>query len=135
MQRLRGDNRLTEAIAERIVMLDLPAPLSVNRTRRLDRSCLPAVRKWRSKADALFLLQKRKLIASEKIDGPFEVTVIIDPASRIDLDNGIKLLIDTAREYGLVPDDSPKYLRKLTVCFGEAPEGARLVITPWTVVA
>ena len=32
----------------------------------------------------------------------------IDPASRIDLDNGIKLLIDTAREYGLVPDDSPK---------------------------
>jgi hypothetical protein len=48
----------------------------------------------------------------------------------IDLDNGTKLLINTAREYGLVPDDSPKYLTKLTVQFGEAPEGARLMITP-----
>ena len=88
---------------------------------------MPAISEWKRKADALFLLQKRRLL-SEKITGPFEATITIDPASRIDLDNGIKLLIDTARAYGLVPDDSPRFLRKLTVEFGDAPEGARLLI-------
>jgi hypothetical protein len=89
---------------------------------------MPAQRDWKRRADALFLVQKRKLLANGNISGPFEATIIIDPASRLDLDNGIKLLIDTAREYGLVPDDSPKYLRKMTVQFGEAPKGARLTL-------
>jgi Holliday junction resolvase RusA-like endonuclease len=116
-----------EATSERIVVLDLPAPLSVNRTRRIDYRSMPAICEWKRKADALFLLQKRRLL-SEKITGPFEVTIIVNEGSRQDLDNGIKVLIDTARAYGLVPDDSPRFLRKLTVEFGDAPEGARVLI-------
>ena len=76
----------------------------------------------------MFLLQKHKFAAIGSITGPFEANVVIDPMSRLDFDNGIKLLIDTAQNYGLVQDDSPKYLRKLTVQFGEAPEGARLTL-------
>ena len=126
MGKCRRVSRLKEK-HEFAVVLDLPSPLSVNHTRRIDYRSMPVQREWKRKAESLYLIQKRGL---GKISGPFEATMTIDPASRIDLDNGIKLLIDTAREYGLVPDDSPKYLRKLTVQFGEAPEGARLMITP-----
>jgi hypothetical protein len=90
---------------------------------------MPAIREWRSKADALFMMQKRKLLAGGKITGAFEATITIDPMSRLDVDNGVKLLIDTARDYGLVPDDSPKYLRRLTVEFGQTVHGARLTLT------
>ena len=130
MPRLRAKGSPTDRVPAKhkhAVVLDLPAPLSVNRTRRIDRSSMPALKDWRRKADALFLPQRRKLLAGGNITGPFEATIIINPTSRLDLDNGIKLLIDAARGYGLVPDDSPKYLRKLTVEFGEAPEGARMM--------
>jgi hypothetical protein len=42
-----------------------------------------------------------------KITGPFDATIVIDPMSRLDLDNGVKLFINTARSYDLIPDDSP----------------------------
>jgi hypothetical protein len=109
------------------MVLDLPMPLSVNRTRRIDYRSMPAQRAWKQQADNLYLMQKRGL---GKIEGPFEVQITICSSCRLDLDNGVKLLLDTARGYGLVPDDSPKYLRKITVLFGPAPEGARLLITP-----
>jgi Holliday junction resolvase RusA-like endonuclease len=90
---------------------------------------MPAQKAWRDQADALYLIQKRKIAADGQITGPFEALITICSSCRLDLDNGLKLLLDTARDYGLVPDDSPKYLRKLTVQFGEAPEGARLTLT------
>ena len=83
------------------VVLDLPAPLSVNRTRRIDYRSMPAQKEWKRKADALFLMQKRKLADGGAITGPFEALITIASSSRLDLDNGVKLLIDTARSYGL----------------------------------
>lgn len=44
-----------------MLVLDLPAPMSVNRTRRINYQSMPAQRAWKSKPDALFLLQKRSL--------------------------------------------------------------------------
>jgi Holliday junction resolvase RusA-like endonuclease len=114
------------------VVLDLPAPLSVNRTRRIDYRSMPAVHEWKRQADALFLIQKRKLRINPTIRGPFEATITISSSSRIDLDNGVKLLIDAAREYGLVPDDRPQYLRKLTVEFGQTEHGARIKLRPFS---
>ena len=37
-------------------------------------------------------------------------------------------LIDGVRRWGFVTDDSPKYLRKLVVEWGEAPEGVRVMV-------
>jgi hypothetical protein len=108
------------------VIIDLPAPMSVNRTRRINYASMPDQKAWKQQADNLYLMQKRGL---EKIEGHFEVQITICSSCRLDLDNGVKLLIDTARSYGLVPDDSPRFLRKITVMFGDAPEGARLMIT------
>jgi hypothetical protein len=56
------------ATNELAVILDLPAPLSVNRTRRIDRRSMPAQREWKRKADALFLLQKRRLLSKRSTD-------------------------------------------------------------------
>jgi Holliday junction resolvase RusA-like endonuclease len=109
------------------LVLDLPAPMSVNRTRRINYASMAAQKAWKQQADNLYLMQKRGL---EKIEGPFEVQITICSSCRLDLDNGIKHLIDAARGYGLVRDDNPTYLRKITVEFGDAPEGARLLITP-----
>jgi hypothetical protein len=44
------------------------------------------------------------------------------------LDNPLKALVDVVRRWGFVTDDSPKYLRKLVVEWGEAPEGVRVTV-------
>jgi len=111
------------------IELDLPAPLSVNRTRRVNYAALGEIAKWRTEAEALFLLVKQKL-AGRKIHGRYEAIVILNEKNRLDIDNGVKGLLDFARHVEVVGDDSPKYLRKLTVKFGIAPHGAKLILRP-----
>lgn len=111
------------------ITLDLPAPLSVNLTRRVNYAALPKIAAWRKEAEQLFLLSKRT-IGDRKIVGRFEAIVTLSEKCRLDADNGLKGLIDFARHCGLIEDDSPKYLRKLTVKFGDAPHGAKLVLRP-----
>lgn len=111
------------------IRLDLPPPLSVNATRRINFAALGRVAEWRRQADALFLTVKRQL-AGRQIFGRYEAVVILNEKNRLDIDNGVKGLLDYASHCGLVEDDSPKYLRKLTVKFGDAPHGSRLVLIP-----
>ena len=73
--------------AQHVLVLELPAPLSVNRTRRINYAAMPAQKAWKQQADNLYLMQKRGM---GKIEGPFEITIVINPASRLDLDNGLK---------------------------------------------
>lgn len=109
------------------IELHLPAPLSVNFTRRMNVAALPKIAAWRREAEALFILSKRG-IGGRKIAGRFEAIVTLNEKCRLDADNGVKGLIDFARHCGVIEDDSPKYLRKLTVMFGDAPHGAKLVL-------
>ena len=111
------------------IELHLPAPLSVNATRRVNWAALSRIAKWRKEADVLFLSVKRQL-AGRKILGRYEAIVTLNENNRLDIDNGVKGILDLARHYDLVEDDSPKYLRKLTVKFGDAPYGAKLVLRP-----
>lgn len=111
------------------IELDLPAPLSVNRTRRVDYGALKDIAQWRAEAEGYFLLIKQQL-AGRKILGRYEAIVILNEKNRLDIDNGVKGLLDFARHVEVVEDDSPKYLRKLTVKFGVAPHGARLILRP-----
>ena len=46
----------------------------------------------------------------------------------MDLDNCVKHLIDYARKIELIIDDSPKYMRRIVVDWGHAPEGVRLTL-------
>jgi hypothetical protein len=110
------------------IVINLPSPLSVNRTRRIDWKNYPLVKEWQRQADALFLLQKRSL--PPPIQGQYGITITLEDGSRIDADNTVKLLIDTIRRYRLVVDDDPKRMRHVVIEFGDV-EGCRITITRW----
>ncbi len=60
----------------------------------------------------------------QTIDGQFEAIITLrDGATRMDLDNAAKEIIDYARRIELVANDGPKHMRRLVVQWGEAPEG------------
>jgi hypothetical protein len=111
-----------------VIVLDLPAPLSVNDTRRVDWRNYPKVKAWQRQADALFLTQKRKL--GPAVAGGFEIVVTLPEGSKIDADNTIKIVIDCVRRFRLIADDSPAYMRRVVVEFGDAPTGCRVTVNP-----
>lgn len=108
-----------------MISLTLPAPLSVNRTRRIDWKTYPKVKAWLREADGLFLMQKRSLPAP--ITGPYEITITLRDGSAIDADNTCKAIIDLVRRFGLVTDDDPEHMRRVVIQFGDV-EGCRVEI-------
>ena len=110
------------------MILDLPAPLSVNRTRRLDRAALPRIEAWVRAADRLVMSQGR---LPKRISGPFSAVLTFPEGHAVDLDNSPKLVIDYLRRLELIDNDDPKHMRRLTLEFGRAPEGCRVTIMPW----
>lgn len=109
--------------------LDLPAPPSVNRTRRVDWEGARATKKWAKEADILLMAARCRVRERlpRKISTTFEATIILSERhTHIDIDNGVKAVIDYLRRVELIEDDSPKYLRRLVVEFGDAPLGCRV---------
>jgi len=114
------------------IVLDLPPPLSVNRTRRIDWRAHRVVSAWQVNADSVFLSQKRSL--PPPIVGPYELTLTLADGSRIDADNACKLVIDAVRRFRLVANDDPKHMRRLVVEFGDVT-GCRVTLRPWPAAA
>lgn len=114
------------------MILDLPAPPSVNRTRRLDFSALRIISAWKNVADAYVLSAKQREISPLKLAKipRFELHIVMSDRSRVDLDNGLKALIDYLRKIEVIEDDSPKHMRRLVVEFGNAPQGCRVTVRP-----
>lgn len=114
------------------VVLDLPVPPSVNQTRRIDNAGRGKIKRWRADADMHLLAAKcrtREPLKIRQLSGHFEMHIVIsDKLSRIDLDNHVKNLIDYCVSREFVPDDSPKYLRRLIVEWGAAISGCRITI-------
>jgi hypothetical protein len=108
--------------------LDLPFPVSVNKTRRIDWSTRHRTASWLRAADSLVLMQKPLL----KAPAAFELQLLIsEKHDAIDLDNGIKILIDYLVRIEVIKGDQRKYLRRLVVEWGEAPEGCRVTVIPY----
>lgn len=108
-----------------VIVFDLPVPPSVNRTRRIDYRSLRLVNQWKDQAFGFVLLQRRQ--QPRKIYGKYELLIVLSEAhTSIDLDNGIKSLIDYLRQIEVVENDDQPRLRKLTVEWGEAPQGCRV---------
>jgi Holliday junction resolvase RusA-like endonuclease len=99
------------------VVLDLPIPPSINRTRRMDWRSMTRRNQWENDANALALLNLNR----RKFTGKFEVRITVSESCRMDLDNCVKHLIDYARKIELIIDDSPKYMRRIVVDWGHAP--------------
>jgi Holliday junction resolvase RusA-like endonuclease len=118
------------------VILDLPPPLSANKTRRIDWRAHARHAEWKKTADVHVLIAKRRRDNPIKLARipKFEITIILDEAlTGIDLDNSLKVLLDFLVEREVVKDDGRKCMRKVTIIWGDgdsAPEGTRVIVTP-----
>lgn len=113
------------------IILDLPAPPSVNRTRKIDWKGKRQLTAWGNTADAYVLAAKGRAVQPLKLRkiACFELHILIsEHHTRIDLDNGLKALIDYLRRIELIEDDGPKHMRRLTVEWGLAPHGCRVTV-------
>jgi len=111
--------------AASVIQIPLPPPISVNMLRKLDRSSLPLLQAWCDHADGL-VYEAGGVRQLGRIDGPYEAHITYDRRLALDIDNGIKTILDYAVRLGVVNDDGPKYLKRLIVEHGEVPHGCRL---------
>lgn len=113
-------------------ILDIPVPLSVNRTRRENKAARKDIDNWLARADAqLFASGQFKTARRQRNTKlPCEIKIILDPKKcKLDPDNPVKNAIDYLRRLELIENDTGKHVRKITVEWGAAPEGCRIVIS------
>jgi Holliday junction resolvase RusA-like endonuclease len=119
------------------IEIDLPLPTSTNRiwrrgharsTGRTWTYLSKSYQNWKVKAEAA--LKAQFPVMPDQIRGPFDVRLVITRAKRykLDLDNRVKAALDFCTQSGLIEDD--KFQNRLTVEWGKAPTGARLMLTP-----
>lgn len=111
--------------------IDLPPPISVNKSRKIDWRGQKEVSEWVDQADRFLLVAKsRKEVRFDKIER-FELRIVLsEDHVKIDADNGVKLLIDYLRHRDVLANDAKKNLRKFSVEWGYAPAGVRITIIP-----
>ena len=114
------------------IHLSLPAPPSVNATRRIDKAGIRAKREWIKHCDG-YVYADGGVKRLGRIPGTYEAQLILDPnLTRLDIDNAIKNVLDyVSLHLELVTDDSPKYLRRVVIEFDTAPRGCRVVLRPF----
>ncbi len=111
-----------------MILLDLPVPPSVNRTRRIDRAGQKLIRNWERSSDT-GLMASGQFKRSKRIDGPFELTVVLNELlCKRDPDNILKSALDYLCRLELITDDSLEYARDIRIVVGDAPQGCRLIV-------
>jgi hypothetical protein len=116
------------------IVLDLPPPISVNKLRRINWRAQKRATKWRDMADQHLLMAKVRKENPVKLNSIKRFEILITLSEKhvfLDADNACKLLIDYLRYRNVIEDDAPKNMRRLTVQWGEAPEGCRVTVKPW----
>lgn len=115
------------------LVLDLPVPISVNVMRRVDWSSMARTSAWKGEADGYIYQAKRRRENPLKLQRipRFEITLVFDEKqTHVDLDNGVKGILDYLVLREVIEDDGPKHMRRLVVEWGEAPTGCRVTVRP-----
>lgn len=108
--------------------LNLPKPPSVNQTRKVSKAGLALHKRWIKQAD-LRIFADGGMKRFARMPGQFEATLILDEHTcNLDLDNAAKVVIDYARRLGLIINDDKKHMRKVTIEWGHAAYGCRLIL-------
>lgn len=111
--------------ASETIVLDLPRPLSVNNlfanNPRGGRFRTEDYNVWSRSAAALLVAQRPGAML-----GPVEIAATIQEG-RADLDGQAKCILDALVDNGIIQDDGPKIVRKLTLAWGPVI-GARIEI-------
>jgi|SRR5215469_8758582 len=112
------------------IVLDLPLPPSVNKTRRINWATYNEYKRWTVKADKHLVFYKQNRQAG--IDGPYQILVEVgDTYLRGDLDNILKQLIDYCVSREFVGGDNKMRLREIRMKFVTAiPNACRVTIKP-----
>lgn len=111
------------------IVLDVPAPPSVNRTRKVNWPGHRKYEAWKKDAGLHLVANGQYRKAKPGIKGQYELTITLNEnLCKADPDNPTKSAIDFLRSLELIPDDSPAYARKITIEWGEAPDGCRLTV-------
>jgi Holliday junction resolvase RusA-like endonuclease len=111
------------------IVLDLPAPISVNRIWRKTKAGViksAAYHRWIKRADAM-LLDLGQLRGVKPIIGQFTALIVVK-RSNIDLDNNAKSVLDFLQSRNFIVND--KLCEELTLRWGDAPAGCRVTISP-----
>lgn len=111
------------------VVLDLPAPISVNRIWRKTKAGViksPAYQRWIETADEM-LLELGQLRGIKQIAGKFTATIVVR-RSRLDLDNNSKCVLDFLQSRNFILNDN--LCEELTLRWGDAPTGCRVTVRP-----
>lgn len=113
------------------IVLHLPAPVSVNKSRRVDWKGQQQVKDWVRLADQFLTVAKsRKEVRFERLQR-YELHITLsEDHCRVDQDNGLKILIDFLHSREITANDGPKQLRKTTIEWGYAPAGVLLRVIP-----
>lgn len=119
-------------VPAREITLDLPVPPSVNSTRRLNHRSLGRVEEWKRQADLMVMASGQYQAARPFAPvNRFEIEfTLCERRCRMDADNVLKAAIDYLRRIELIRDDGPRQMRKVTVTWGDAPNGCRIVVRP-----
>ena len=110
------------------VVLDIPLPPSVNRTRKVN---WPGHRKYEAwkKAAGFHLVANGQYRKARQRLKAYELHITLDWLTcKQDPDNPIKAAIDLLRSLEVITDDSPKYAKRITIEWGTAPDGCRLQV-------
>jgi Holliday junction resolvase RusA-like endonuclease len=116
------------------IVLDLPAPPSVNRLWRVAKSSViksPTYTKWVKSADNM-LMELGQLRGVKPIAGKFTALIIVKRSNK-DLDNHSKAVLDFLQSRCFVVND--KLCEELTLRWGDAPTGCRVTIKPFGVTS
>jgi len=111
------------------VVLDLPVPPSVNKTRRIDGAGKALTAKWRTLAHGILMAAGFRRRGTPIRRFQLWITVSEDHTEQ-DLDNPLKNLIDYLRLIEVVENDARKNMREIHVVWGAAPEGCRVTVRP-----
>lgn len=113
------------------IVLDVPVPPSVNRTRKIHWAGHRKYEAWKKNASLHLIANGQYRAAKPGIKGLYELTITFNERlCKIDPDNPVKAAIDFLRSLELIIDDSPLYARKIVIEWGEAPAGCRLTVRP-----
>lgn len=112
------------------VVLDIPVPPSVNRTRQVDWAGHRKYKAWKKEAGLHLVVNGQYGKAPRRLQR-YELFITLDEKQcKLDPDNPTKAACDLLRSLEIITDDSPKFARRIVIEWGEAPAGCRLILRP-----
>lgn len=111
------------------IVLDVPPPPSVNRTRKVHWRGHQKYKAWKKAAGLHLVANGQFRPARRGIPNRYELTITLnEKICGMDPDNPVKAACDLLRSLEIIRDDSPWYARRIVIEWGDAPDGCRMTL-------